>query len=263
MIFDGREETLREVCAMGNTKAVQQYIIAGVKINSQNKMNGWTGLHWASHRGQEDIVRLLLSNGADATIKTNKGQTALDLCSKYPSIQAMLEAQQVERTDVGPEPTIPIVPAYMKEPDLEKSWLLPDEFAENKVERVIRQETAKDMLAKEDLGITRNVTLPVKQPQQPSVSNQNTEKEMLVYLGTKSDETILGSVYLKNEEMTLIVTQLEEELDDLPPTFTLARHNGKVCIPINSKQMKKFLLDIFRGGDDDNVLVVVPSSSSS
>lgn len=127
-----------------------------------------TGLHWASHRGQEDIVRLLLSNGADVTIKTNKGQTALDLCSndKYPAIQSILESQHVERTAAGPEPTISIVPAYMKEPDLEKSWLLPDEFSENKVERVIRQETAKDMLAKgEQTGPEDVPSATVKQQQ--------------------------------------------------------------------------------------------------
>lgn len=41
MISDQREEGLREVCALGNIKAVQHYIQAGVNLNSQNKMNGW------------------------------------------------------------------------------------------------------------------------------------------------------------------------------------------------------------------------------
>jgi hypothetical protein len=59
----------------------------------------------------------------------------------------------VERTAIGPEPTLPIVPTYMKEPDLEKSWLLPDEFSENKVEKVIQREKAKDLLAKDINGV--------------------------------------------------------------------------------------------------------------
>ncbi|KAI8099769.1 ankyrin repeat-containing domain protein [Halteromyces radiatus] len=200
MLFDEREETLREVCALGNTKAVQHFIHGGVKINSQNKMNGWTALHWASHRGQEDIVRLLLSNGADPTIKTNKGQTALDLCSdRYPNILTMLESQQVERTSIGPEPSLPIVPAYMKEPDLEKSWLMPDEFSENKIDKVIRQETAKDMLKNE--GDKKSTASP---------TSQTSKKEVLVYLKTRSDDSILGSVFLKNETMTTIIEQLKD-----------------------------------------------------
>lgn len=62
----------------------------------------------------------------------------------------MLEAQQVEATNIGPEPELPITPTYLKEPDLEKSWLLPDEFSENKVDRVIRQQTALDMMQNEN-----------------------------------------------------------------------------------------------------------------
>jgi hypothetical protein len=45
-------------------------------------------------------------------------------------------------------------------------------------------------------------------------------------------------------------------LDGLPETFNVSRHNGKINIPINPKQLSKRLLDIFRGEDD--VLVVIP-----
>lgn len=74
-----------------------------------------------------------MSNGADPSLKTNKGQTALDLAEKYPQITALLSTV-AQKSQAGPEPELPIVPTYMKEPDLEKSWLLPDEFAEAKVE---------------------------------------------------------------------------------------------------------------------------------
>lgn len=43
MITDQREETLREVCALGNIKAAQHFANSGVNLNSQNKMNGWYG----------------------------------------------------------------------------------------------------------------------------------------------------------------------------------------------------------------------------
>ncbi|CAO3619691.1 unnamed protein product [Cunninghamella echinulata] len=172
MISNQREEGLREVCALGNIKAVQHYIQAGVNLNSQNKMNGWTALHWASHCGQEDIIRLLLSNGADTSLKTNKGQTALDLCNsdKYPNVKTMLEAQQIEATNIGPEPELPITPTYLKEPDLEKSWLLPDEFSENKVDRVIRQQTALDMMQ----NVNDTNQQQQQQPIKPIASNTST-----------------------------------------------------------------------------------------
>ncbi|CAO3615695.1 unnamed protein product [Cunninghamella blakesleeana] len=219
-------------------------------------------LHWASHRGNDDIVRLLLSNGADITVKTNKGQTALDLCDKHPNVKAMLEAQHVETTDVGPEPELPIKATYLKEPDLEKSWLLPDEFSENKADRIIRQQTALDNLNNEKNNT--NQQQPVKNTESSyNTSNISTkdidENEILVYLKTKSDDAILGSVYLKNEPLNNIIQSLKNELDDLPENFTIARNNGKLTIPINSKQMSKNLLDIFRG--DDDVLIIVPASS--
>lgn len=50
------------------------------------------------------------------------------------------------QTNAGPEPELPIVPTYLKNPDLEKTWLLPDEFTENKVENIVRKQKAKDML---------------------------------------------------------------------------------------------------------------------
>lgn len=41
MFTDEREDTLREVAACGNIKAVLHFAHAGVNLNSQNKMNGW------------------------------------------------------------------------------------------------------------------------------------------------------------------------------------------------------------------------------
>lgn len=51
---------------------------------------------------------------------------------------------------------------------------------------------------------------------------------------------------------------IKKEIDGLPDNFNIARHNGKVNIPINPKQMSKRLLDIFRSEND--VLVIIPSN---
>ncbi|CAO3634602.1 unnamed protein product [Mucor hiemalis] len=213
-------------------------------------MNGWTAMHWAAHRGHELVVTALLRSGADPLIKTQKGQTALDLAVNHEAVVAVLRAalgDSVETT-VGPEPALPIVPTYMKNPDLEKTWLMPDEFSENKIENVIRKQAAAESLTnpKSTASPTKDTT--------PSTSE---EREVLIYLDTRDDNNLLGSVYLKNETIETAIKDIKEEIDGLPENFTVSRHNGKVCIPINPKQMSKRLLDIFRG--DDDVLVVVSS----
>lgn len=225
---------------------------SGVNLNSQNKMNGWCALHWASHRGHVNVVRLLLSNGANPNVKTHKDQTALDLArDKYPEIVSLLEPVTTTSSQANPEPALPIVPKYLKEPDLEKSWLLPDEFSEARIENVVRQHQAQ-----KDLEQSPAPQQQQQQQQQQSNSSAVAEKEILVYLGSRSDDSIMGSVFLKNESIDASVASIKQELDGLPENFGLARNNGKVTIPISAKQMEKPLLDIFRGEDD--VLVIIP-----
>lgn len=84
----------------------------------------------------------------------------------------------------------------------------------------------------------------------------NDEREVLIYVNARSDENLMGSVFLKNESIESALIQIREEIDGLPDSFNLARNNGKVSIPINPKQYSKRLLDLFRSEDD--VLVVIP-----
>ncbi|RUS17147.1 hypothetical protein BC937DRAFT_90365 [Endogone sp. FLAS-F59071] len=123
MLSDENEEALRERAALGNLKAVSHYLRSGVNINSANKMNGWTALHWASHRGHEDVVRTLLAHGADTALVTLKGQTAADL-AKTDNVRALFG----QRENVVPaEPELPFVAKYLREPDLDKLWSVPGE----------------------------------------------------------------------------------------------------------------------------------------
>ena len=45
------DEELREACAIGDETKVQLLIGQGAHVNSANKVNGWTALHWAAYRG--------------------------------------------------------------------------------------------------------------------------------------------------------------------------------------------------------------------
>jgi ankyrin repeat protein len=39
--------------------------------------DGWTALHWASHKAHIKILQTLLANGADPSIKRNVSTTSL------------------------------------------------------------------------------------------------------------------------------------------------------------------------------------------
>ena len=50
---------------------------AGADVNLPQEA-GWTALHQAAHRGWTDVVRLLLSRGADRQARSAEGKTPLD-----------------------------------------------------------------------------------------------------------------------------------------------------------------------------------------
>ncbi|KAG1226363.1 hypothetical protein G6F35_002952 [Rhizopus arrhizus] len=212
-------------------------------------MNGWTALHWAAHRGHEHVITALLRSGADPLIKTHKGQTAFDLAIKHEACAALLTKaiDNPPEVAVGPEPELPILPTYMKNPDLEKTWLLPDEFSENKIENVLRKQKVQDALS-------NNNNIPVKTEQKKEEEKE--EKEVLIYLSARKDDSLLGSIYSSNQSIESAIEQIKQEIDGLPDQFGVVRHNGKVSIPINPKQMSKKLFELFRSEED--VLVIVP-----
>ena len=49
------DEELREACAIGDETKAQMLIGQGANVNSSNKVNGWTALHWAAYRGHRLI----------------------------------------------------------------------------------------------------------------------------------------------------------------------------------------------------------------
>ena len=44
------EENLREAACNGDIEALESILTNGIDVNSKNKMNGWTALHWAARR---------------------------------------------------------------------------------------------------------------------------------------------------------------------------------------------------------------------
>jgi len=55
---------------------------------------GATALHYAARLGDMEIVELLLSEGADPSLKNNLGQDAAAMCMSVPELRGMLEKRE-------------------------------------------------------------------------------------------------------------------------------------------------------------------------
>ena len=80
-----------KVGAVANAKAL---IAVGASVNAIDA-NGNTPLHWASRRGDNEMVSFLLRNGADSAIVDADGSTALHLacaCGHGTTVELLIEA---------------------------------------------------------------------------------------------------------------------------------------------------------------------------
>merc|ERR1711968_383914 len=55
---------------------------------------GMTALQYAAVRGDMEIVELLLSAGADPTLKNDLGQDAAAMCKSFPELRGLLEKRE-------------------------------------------------------------------------------------------------------------------------------------------------------------------------
>ncbi|KAF9085090.1 hypothetical protein BGX27_003552 [Mortierella sp. AM989] len=263
MEIDERVNDLHEMAAIGNLKAVLHYCRSGVNINAQNAMNGWTALHWATHRGHEPIVRALLMRGAHKDIENKKGQTPADLATK-PEICALygkeVKADESKKSPSDQQdqdlnkPTF--TPAYLAQPDLSKLWSLPDGSTD-------------DVKLNQEAFILSNPKLPASTPMPqtgssaPSVTavaaagtDTHVAKEILVYGGSVTDESLLGAIFANIEDtIEKTIRQIREEIDEIPEEFNLGRYNGSKVVPVNMKQLGRKTGEMFRGQDDAIVLI--------
>ena len=77
--------SLHSAATEGNIEAVKQHLAAGTALQHENNV-GWTSpLHQAAGRGHNEIVELLIANGADVNTKGYQGSTPLDDAIGTPS----------------------------------------------------------------------------------------------------------------------------------------------------------------------------------
>ena len=112
-------ENLREASCIGDYDAVSGLLANGVNVNSQNSVNGWTALHWASHRGHARVVSLLLGQGADKNSRTKNGQLPLDL-AKNGDVRNLLGGEAIADDLAGKaeHSTPSFTPNYLQHPQM-------------------------------------------------------------------------------------------------------------------------------------------------
>lgn len=77
---------LIEACAAGKSKDAARLVARGINPNVKDK-DGWTPLIHAVRGDHVEIVRLLLGAGADPSLETKEGSTAID----WANLQGNLE----------------------------------------------------------------------------------------------------------------------------------------------------------------------------
>ncbi|KAJ2496891.1 hypothetical protein GGH96_005498 [Coemansia sp. RSA 1972] len=254
MIVDERDENFREMAALGNLKAITAYIRGGVDVDSQNKMNGWTALHWACARGNIEVAGFLIRAGAKTGIKNHKDQTPLDVC-KSEELRAIFPEHESAGAPACNGFSLPFVPNYIVNPDLSKAWGIPDDAMLNtQGESGYVQHLQYEASQSSARPRPSENTAP---PTQPTTGGQTvSERELLVYFGQFDDSNLLGSVFIdpQTQKITDLGSRIRDELDGVPADFALARYNGKQTVPVSAKQEAFSVGQVFRG-DDDSVVI--------
>ena len=168
-----REEEFRGYCALGNIQKINE-LINTVNINSQNKINGWTSLHWAYKRGHQQVVDILLRNGAKE-LRNNDGKLPSEL--RNPPSQSKIESS----TSL-------------------------DEFNVRKKSK--SNDITSDITSAKSIQDIASDKSTQDAQSTPSKSTLN-HRELLVYHGSK----IVGSVYFQDLSITELIIKIENELE--------------------------------------------------
>ncbi len=72
---------LHSACAISNIDIVKKLLSAGADVNAK-QMRGVTPLHSAAHNNRTDIFDLLLAHGADPDAQMDDGKTPFDMYTK-------------------------------------------------------------------------------------------------------------------------------------------------------------------------------------
>ena len=206
------QEKFREACAIGDLALVCE-LIPKVDINSKNKMNGMTALHWAFKRGHQHIIDLLLQNGAKH-LENKDGilpnqQSAV---TRYPSY-----LQQSLGVDSNGNKFVLDIPVSESITDLKTD-----------LESTTTQKTISNSI-------------------QTQKQAELTFRELLVFKVLDGQEfEIVGCIYFNQLTINEIILQAQQELGI---TVRKLYKKGKILVPINENQYEQSGDMFFNGYD--------------
>lgn len=98
---DDPDFALLHYAEIGRLGKVQQLLAErGADINRAEEMRGQTPLHIASERGDKEMVRLLLTLGADARIKDQDGQTPVQVAGAMGSVRTDTAEHKKKKAEI-------------------------------------------------------------------------------------------------------------------------------------------------------------------
>ena len=89
------DNALHEASKNGNIRIIKFLFNADFDINTQNKQ-GWSALHKAVFAKKEDAVEVLIQEGIDPFLKTNKDKTAYQLAMELTLFDMAVEIEKYE-----------------------------------------------------------------------------------------------------------------------------------------------------------------------
>ncbi len=108
------QKILIKILISGNTELVSLLINHGASPNIQDKSSNLTPLHEAAECGYVDIVRLLVSHGADTKARSSTGKTPYDIAMNdgirdalVNTVSLMTESEAMDQSVVAEDLMLP------------------------------------------------------------------------------------------------------------------------------------------------------------
>jgi hypothetical protein len=87
-----KDQQLRTAAMLGHLPDVERLLREGASVSTTDATNGWSALHYAAASGRKEVVLKLVQVGANIDAATAQGESAMELASGHPSVEALLKS---------------------------------------------------------------------------------------------------------------------------------------------------------------------------
>ena len=97
---DGSLENIWVAASDGNMQQVKALIDNGINAVNEQDINGYSAIHAAASYGHEELIKYLISIGANVNLRDNDGDTPILICEE-PEIFLLLKSYGADTTTVN------------------------------------------------------------------------------------------------------------------------------------------------------------------